>query len=114
MIGYLITPDGDAGYVDFDNELEALYNLLDCSCIDVVRIADGLFAVVDDEGLLKDDPVPTVYWPATGRMLVGSVLITGDEGRDLGGLDTYQLDWLYESTEDVGGRPVLVIREGPE
>ena len=110
MIGFLITTDGHAGMVDFEDTLDEIYALLEVECIDIVRIADGLFAVVDDEGLLKDDPLTTVWWPDSERCLVGNVLITGDGGRDLGSLTPGQLEYLADNlVETWDGRPVLVM-----
>ncbi len=110
MIGFLITTDGRAGMVDFEDTLDEIYALLEVECIDIVRIADGLFAVVDDEGLLKDDPLTTVWWPDSERCLVGNVLITGDGGRDLGSLTPGQLEYLADNlVETWDGRPVLVM-----
>lgn len=85
MKAYLITPDGGE-IIDFDGSLEEAYELIECTCIDIVRrkIGSKYFnIVVDDEGLFRCDPLPSAINADTHEvMLVGNILIAGD-GSDL-------------------------------
>jgi len=60
MKAYLIDPfEMSLAVVDipttgWSDALHAAYKLMDCQCVDVVRLDNGDFLCVDDEGLLKD------------------------------------------------------------
>lgn len=114
MKGFLVTTDGTAGSVDFENTLEAIYDLLNVELIDIVPVADGIVAIVDDEGVLKDNPTPTVYWPKTKRVLVGNVLFAGDTGRDIRDLDAAESQYIgmRVRTRMADGNPIVVMDGG--
>ena len=74
-----IDVEGNVTQLDFDlnNVLAQAYREIECDTIDIVTIhVDGVAVdvIVDDEGLMKDNPVPTV---AIGkeRHLFGNVLL---------------------------------------
>ena len=77
-----IMPDG--------SNLEELYRLLNCRTIDIVKRPFGnkyFNVIVDDEGLLKDNFIPSAFSVAktkgTQLDLVGNLLVVGpadDEG----------------------------------
>jgi hypothetical protein len=95
--------------------LDFYYKLLGCDTIDIVRTIDEkLSLVVDDEGLLKENPQPNIPaslmygWLEHGQPLVGNALLCEREYTDEG-VDTvgYSLDRAKEllamfgiSTED--------------
>ena len=58
-------------------ELEQIYSLLEVDLIDVVE-HEGMSIYVDDEGLLKADPKPTLKLNDTQQTLYGNILILGD------------------------------------
>ena len=83
MKAYLINPFTETTEeIDYDGNLDTLYDLLNCSCVDLVRCVtdDGVF--VDDEGLFVKDQkyflFPGYHSPLAGRgLFVGP---TDDEG----------------------------------
>ena len=66
--------------------LEDYYSMIGCSCIDIVtrKIGKKYFdIIVDDNGLLKNDPIISAIDDLGRVMLVGSLIICGladDEG----------------------------------
>lgn len=113
MKGYLITT-ADAFEVDVETDLDSLYRILGCDTIDIVHIAPGLVAVVDDEGYLNDCPKTTAIMFAgqqSEMCLVGSILIFADGDGDLAPLSVQQINTLYRWTVfiDDGRRPILVV-----
>jgi|GEM_PF-913033 len=59
--GILITPE-QVTATEIEDSLETYYDILDCDCIDITsRLIGGKMydIVCDDEGLLKDMPVPS-------------------------------------------------------
>ena len=79
MRGFLIDVEGNEGkVVETTGRLKDLYKLCRCDCIDVAVIdVDGVpfDFVVDDEGLLKDNPRASVFDSGGMAMLVGNVVI---------------------------------------
>ena len=71
--------------VECDNNLQNIYDLIDCRLIDIVRIDDVNSIFVDDEGILKDN----LYfeYSVSGRVfqLAGNGLVLGvdDEGNSI-------------------------------
>ena len=62
------------------NTLEDYYGLIGCDCIDIVtrKIGRKVYdIIVDDEGLLKDDPIISAIDDFGRVMLVGSMIICG-------------------------------------
>jgi hypothetical protein len=87
--GYLINPKDKTihrvSIPDTDeNHLASMYALLDCGCVDVVRLADNVDCWVDDEGLLKPeqhyfainsgDEVQPFWQSLCGKALIFSAL----------------------------------------
>ena len=69
--------------VYYDGDFHSIYNLIDCSCFDVVRCGKyDLF--VDDEGLFKDDQKFFVVFDYP-QPLAGKALVVGcdEEGNTI-------------------------------
>lgn len=71
--------------IEFDDELETIYGLLDVDYIDVAtrRIGDHIYDIIcDDEGLLKGDAIPSAFDLCGNPQLVGNLLIVkaSDDG----------------------------------
>lgn len=84
-------PEGTKPLVmDIEPTLDAYYELLDCSTIDITsrKIGGKYFDIIlDDEGLLKGSPVVTAVDSSPQRkpMLVGNLIICNmnDEGEEV-------------------------------
>lgn len=89
MKAFLLTKDKHEE-VGIEDALHTYYDLLDCTCIDIVerKVGDKWFdIVVDDEGLLVGKPVMAVEEDGT-PMLVGNLLFCHhDEEGSLTGLE---------------------------
>lgn len=57
--------------------LAAMYAVLECSLVDVVRLEDGDGIFVDDEGLLKDEPGPFFTLWGYPNPIAGHGLVLG-------------------------------------
>lgn len=83
--GFLIKGN-EAKVVEIEDELDIYYDLLECTTIDIVcrHFEYEPFDIVcDDEGLLKDHPIPTVFDEQMNPVIHGPVLVVGmadDEG----------------------------------
>lgn len=69
--------------VEFEDTLENICGLIGADLIDVAeRKVDSKFHdfIVDDEGLLKSDPIASVYSSSGKSVLFGSVLIVNHDG----------------------------------
>ena len=80
-----VTRTGKMFNLEFEDNLENIYKLLDVDLIDVAtrKVGDKVYDfVVDDEGLLKGGAIPSVFDKDQQPMLVGNVLIlnSDDEG----------------------------------
>lgn len=83
-----------------------------CDLIDIVR-TDGLghefVMIVDDEGLLKEDPMINMIasvlygFKKHGEFLVGDVLIMREDEEDLAGLDSDQIDEVFLKIAEMMG-----------
>lgn len=85
--GVLLSKDG-AFLVHYTDDLQTLYKMLGCSCIDIVtRKVEGkpFDFVVDDEGRMKDGNHIQAVSTGASEVLVGNILIAGlaDENGDL-------------------------------
>lgn len=83
-----IDTKGNVTQLDFDlkNVLAQAYREIECDTIDIVTInVDGIAVdvIVDDEGLLKDNPINTVHFGAD-RQLFGNVLLVPSDIDDEG------------------------------
>ena len=88
-----------AKIVETDGKLEQLYDMCHCGCIDITVLSfDGnpLNIVVDDEGLLVDKPMCSVFDTNGTPLLAGSVVVFGmdDEFGDLAGLKPHEIEAL--------------------
>lgn len=60
---YKITPNDHINVTPYDVnddgtiELETLWKAVDCTCIQIIRLGDGIAMVIDDEGKLLNKPV---------------------------------------------------------
>lgn len=64
------------------NGLDDYYQYIDCRCIDIVRRKIGgkyFEIIIDDEGLLVNNPIPSAINKYGEVMLVGNLLIAGGE-----------------------------------
>lgn len=114
ITGYYVPVIGEARTVQIKNELSAFRELIGCECVDMTMIGYSMIAVVDDCGLLTENPQLTVYDAINGKKLVGNVLITGCEwtsdGFDNCDLDEYQQDRLERMTAtDENHRNLVLI-----
>ena len=92
-----------ARMVETDGGLDDLYAMCHCRCIDITVVTIGgvpFNVVVDDEGLLVDKPMATVFDAVGTPMLVGSVVFFGldDETDDLASLSQRQTELLLNGT----------------
>ncbi len=65
-----------------NNDLKSFYETLKCDTIDIVRykINGKYFRIIcDDTGLLKFNPIPSLMTLDCQPILVGNLIITGDE-----------------------------------
>lgn len=83
LTGVMVDPQTGAEVVQFEPKLEWYYKNLDCQCIDIVeRQIDGVYYdfIVDDEGLLKEDFLPSCCDANGQTQLVNKVLICRHDG----------------------------------
>lgn len=90
--------------------LEKMYELLDCSTVDVVSIDNEIDIWVDDEGLFKQGNMVMEYRFGNDAKirLTGNVLFlsSNDKGETIG-LNGKQLDWLQQN---LAYRPIGFIK----
>lgn len=111
MKGILIKKNGHAEVVEFKDELNDLYRLIDCDCIDIVirKIGDSYYHIVcDDMGYWDDNPIVTAIDRNYRLVLVGNLLITNsnDEG-ELTGLSDEDISNIMESVISLKNRDIL-------
>lgn len=101
--------------VDFEDNLEQLYKLTDCDCIDIVeRQVGGIYydVVCDDEGLLKENPIVTAYNDKDEPMLVGNLLFChNDEEGNLSGLSDEDIENIISHVHNsmmISGRKIVL------
>lgn len=103
-----LTPTGTCSVVeieefDLDRQLDQMYRCIGCSSIEIVRLphTDGCL-IVDESGLLKDDPqlnaAATILaeHPIVGTVLLGSIRHTEDGDMIAG----YQGSWMMVIHEE--------------
>ena len=76
--GYFIAENGQYGEIDFLDDLEWLYNFIECSCIDLVyrRIGDFYYLViVDDCGALNGRRITALSHDFKPE-LCGTIIVT--------------------------------------
>ena len=90
LTGFLVDPYKRLAVpMTIDGDLDSLYAAMGVDCIDIVErtIAGKLFTIVcDDEGLLKDKPIPSATSKSNTVMLVGPLFVCNDGGSDLASL----------------------------
>lgn len=79
MKAYLINPfDEEVTEIDYDGELDTLYQLLECSLVDAVTCISEDSIFVDDEGLLNSvGEQKHFYFPGYSQPLAGRGLFVG-------------------------------------
>lgn len=103
MLGFWIDTESNEGkVVETSGNLKDLYKMCRCDCIDiaVIDVCGVAFDfIVDDEGLLKDNPKASVFDSNGKAMLVGDVVVlkSDDEG-DFVGLTESDIDILRSRT----------------
>lgn len=84
--------------IDIDDELDAFYDKLDCSCIDIVSrvIGEKRYDIMcDDEGLLKDAPKISAINDMGQPMFVGNLMFFNvDEAGELVGLSDEDVEYI--------------------
>lgn len=108
----------DLKRIDLD-DIETYTDIIGCDLFDIARVSVGgvLYDVyVDDEGLLKDSPVPTAAYTDGQVKLVGTLVITkgDDESGDTNGLSVEDIDNITDCisayrTRDGRRQAVLVL-----
>lgn len=103
--------------ITLDGSLDSYYNALDCDCFDIVRrkIGGKYFDIMcDDEGLLKDKPVPSAYDSDGNVAFVGNLLVVKHDksgntvsltNNEIAHIANY-VYWVYSEERPVP-RPVL-------
>lgn len=84
---------------DIRIQLEQIYKLIHCDCIEIVRLTPQIVMVVDDEGLINDAKYNRLASLLYGFPICGDVLLAGvqhtPDGDDLADLpETWQDDLL--------------------
>lgn len=79
---YLIDVINKTCKLVFADDLGEFYEYIQCRCIDIVRRKIGgreFEIIIDDEGLLTDNPIVSALDRNLKPMLVGNLLIAGSE-----------------------------------
>lgn len=92
----LITTNDKFKEIKFENSLEFFYKHIGCDMIEVTTpralcklagLSDKFIMVVDEEGLLRENPKLNIYASTfRGMHLFGNVMIVKDNGEDFEGL----------------------------
>lgn len=84
MIAYFVGPkEAKPVEINDENHLEGYYSLLNCNTIDIVQKSVGgkeFDVIVDDEGLLKDNPVASAFNKEGEPILFGNILFCNHDG----------------------------------
>lgn len=76
-----ISTDGTVGLFTTKKtpELQQLYDLIGCDCVETVRIDSDVLMIVDESGWLKDDPVPnfkaSLLYSGTPHSIAGNAVL---------------------------------------
>lgn len=82
---FIIKAGGFPQIKDIEKSLDSYYKEIGCDMIDIVsRKIGGIWydIIVDDEGLLKADPIVTAVEPNGSPALVGNLIICRFDGED--------------------------------
>lgn len=86
-------------FIDSENVLEEMYKIIGCDLVEIVQIKVGgkYFDVYcDEEFLLKEKPVPTLFL-SNEQVLCGNLIFTTcDEEGKLGGVTAEDIDKLID------------------
>ena len=72
------------------DSLKPIYDLLECSMVEVVHVdgfPDGNIIYIDEEGLLRDEPLGAFKIPGFNQVLSGHGLIVGTRYTEDGNVD---------------------------
>ena len=106
---YLIDVKNEEARVVQCDGLDDYYELLDCSCIDIVqrKIGHKYYDIIcDDEGLLVSQPKISAIDDWGKVMLVGNLLVAGlaDEEGELTDLDEYDIKYIADRVKHMSTR----------
>lgn len=91
--GYLVGYKG-CEVVEFEDSLDNIYKIIDVDLIDVAVRKVGNFEydiICDDEGLLKENPIPSVFDEKKKPTLFGNVLFVNSEDGEFTSLTDEQI-----------------------
>ena len=93
----LITTDDKFREIEFENTLDFYYKHIECDLIEITTprvlrkiggLSDNFIMIVDEEGLLKNNPKLNIYASTfRGMPIYGNVMIVKDNGEDFEGLE---------------------------
>lgn len=114
-----VKPTNGASVIEIEDALDTYYEILKCSCIDIVNreIGGKRFDIVcDDEGLFSDNVKPSAIAKGREVMLVGNLFIAGmaDEEGNLTSLSQEDCDIILSHTMrafDSKGNTWPVVRD---
>jgi len=76
-----ISTDGTVGLFKTKKtpELQQLYDLIGCDCVETIRLTKDVLMIVDESGWLKDDPVPnfkaSLLYSDTPHSIAGNAVL---------------------------------------
>lgn len=115
MKAILLSTQENTARVVSPEGLDDYYRLIGCDCIDIVtrKIGRKVYdIIVDDEGLLKDDPVISAIDNLGRVMLVGSLIICGlaDEEGELTDLTPKDIEYIRKRIQTLNTRKHTGLR----
>lgn len=101
--------------VEIEDNLDSLYKILDCSCIDIVRRRIGgrykkSFEIAcDDEGLFREPQKISAIDNLGTAQLVGNIFITGESDADgnLTSLTEYDVSYILSKVQKISTRKFI-------
>lgn len=96
-----ISTDGTGGLFTTKKtpELQQLYDLIGCDCVETVRIDNDVLMLVDESGWLKEEPVPnfkaSLLYSGTPHSIAGNAVLLK--------LDRRACDWKAFTLEEAEG-----------
>ena len=104
------TVEDAVSVMDIEDKLETYYDLIGCDSIEITTlhfIDCDVNVVVDEEGLFKDKPIPSILTQAGEYAIVGNAVITGgvDEKGDLTSLRDHEITQILMSICKVQNNP---------
>lgn len=73
---------------DIRDQLQKMYDVIGCSCIEIVRLPDDNCLIVDDEGAINGSPYNAMASALYGGAIFGTALLGKIEHTDDGDLVT--------------------------